>query len=98
MEDDDQLAVVDRISDILMVLSEVSTNSFFSRLPELPEDDVFHVLYRGINEMVAALAEAHERGERYKQELEDKLNTIEQQRVAIRELSTPVIEVWEGVL
>jgi rsbT co-antagonist protein RsbR len=31
-------------------------------------------------------------------ELEEKLKTIEQQRVAIRELSTPVIEIWDGVL
>jgi rsbT co-antagonist protein RsbR len=97
-EDDNQLEVVDRISDVLMVLSEVSTSSFYSRLPDLPEEDIFHVLYRAINEMVDALASAHERGERYQQELESKLATIEQQRAAIRELSTPVIEVGDGVL
>jgi len=31
-------------------------------------------------------------------ELNDKLSTIEQQRVAISQLSSPIIQVWEGVL
>src|SRR6185312_5260672 len=31
-------------------------------------------------------------------ELEAKLETIEMQQAAIRELSTPIIEVWQGVL
>src|SRR6202000_743983 len=39
-----------------------------------------------------------ERGAPCKKELEEKLGTIEVQRAAIRELSTPIIEVWEGVL
>lgn len=93
-----ELAVFDRIADILVVLSEVTSSTFYSRLPELPESDPFSVLYRGINEMVDTLAEAHARTERYQKELTEKLATIEQQRLAIRELSTPVIEVWEGVL
>jgi rsbT co-antagonist protein RsbR len=90
--------VLDRIADILMILSEVTSSTFHSRLPELPEEDPFSVLYRGINEMVDTLAETHEKGDRYQKELEEKLATIDQQRAAIRELSTPVIEVWEGVL
>jgi anti-anti-sigma regulatory factor len=31
-------------------------------------------------------------------ELEDKLQTIERQAIAIRELSTPVLEIWDDVL
>ena len=93
-----EMAALERIADILMVLSEVSSSTFLSRLPELPESDTFSALYRGVNEMADALAEAHARGERYQKELTEKLVTIEQQRSAIRELSTPVIEVWEGVL
>jgi rsbT co-antagonist protein RsbR len=89
---------LDRIADALIVLSEVTTSVFFSRLPELPESDPFSVLYKGINEMVDTLAETHEKSERYQKELTEKLATIEQQRMAIRELSTPVIEVWQNVL
>jgi len=90
--------VLDRIADILMILSDVTSNNFASRLPELPEEDPFSVLFRGVNEMVDTLAETHSRSERYQLELTEKLATIEQQRAAIRELSTPVIEVWQAVL
>ena len=34
----------------------------------------------------------------YQRELEDKLDTIARQRAAISELSTPVIEIWKGVI
>jgi rsbT co-antagonist protein RsbR len=34
----------------------------------------------------------------YERELEAQLSTIEKQRAAIKELSTPMIEVWAGVL
>lgn len=90
--------VLDRIADILVILSEVTSQVFHSRLPPLPEDDSFSVLYHAINETVQELANAHARSEKYQAELADRLATIEQQREAIRELSTPVIEVWEGVL
>ncbi len=93
-----ELTVYDRIADILLVLSEVTSNLYVSRLPQLPEDDPFSALYKGINETVEALAEAHKSSSQYRDELEAKIRMIEQQREAIRELSTPVIEVWRGVL
>jgi len=88
----------DLIADILVVLSEVTSGQFSSRLPELPETDPFHALFRGINETVEHLANARAQSEQYQEQLEEKLRTIEQQAIAIRELSTPVIEVWSGVL
>jgi rsbT co-antagonist protein RsbR len=88
----------DRIADILIILSEVSCSNFTTRLPELEESDPFSTLYAAINEMADSLAHASEHAERYQNELSEKINTIEEQRAAIRELSTPVIEVWEGVL
>ena len=90
--------VIDRIADVLMVLSDVTNGNFDWQLPALPETDTFSVLFQGINEMAATLAEANAQNERYQHELREKLATIEQQRLAIRELSTPVIEVWDGVL
>lgn len=36
--------------------------------------------------------------ERAARDAEEKLRTIERQRLAIEDLSTPIIEVWEGVL
>ncbi len=45
-----------------------------------------------------ALTEALAKHEAANRELEAKLETIERQQAAIRELSTPIIEVWAGVL
>ena len=64
----------------------------------MPETSPFHSLYQSVNETVQALADANQRMVDYQRELESKLDTIERQRAAIRELSTPVIELWEGVL
>lgn len=89
----------DRISDALVVLSEVTAGDLTARLADdLPEDDPFHVLYLGINEMVEALGAADRRKRSYQAELEEKLATIDRQKIAISELSTPVIELWSGVI
>jgi rsbT co-antagonist protein RsbR len=67
------------------------------RVPEDP-DSPLGTLLTGINEMIETLRQEKERGIAYQAELEEKLSMIERQRAAIRELSTPVMEVWEGVL
>ena len=89
----------DRIEDVFRVISEVGRGDYSLRLrDDLPEHDPFHRLFAGVNEMIAALAAQEQRNIDYQRELEDKLSTIEAQRVAIRELSTPIMEVWEGIL
>jgi rsbT co-antagonist protein RsbR len=50
------------------------------------------------NALVEGLVQARQRTKRYQRELEEQIATIEKQRAAIRELSTPIIEVWTGVL
>src|SRR5215211_1896806 len=91
--------ILEHIVDVLMVLSEVTSNDFSSRLQtSLPDDHPISALYKGINETVASLAAAHERMLAYQRELEEKLDTIARQRAAISELSTPVIEIWKGVI
>ena len=91
--------ILDHILDVLVVLSEVTTNDYSSRLEtSLPDDHPISALYKGINETVESLANAHQRMVAYQSELEEKLDTIERQRAAISELSTPVIEIWNGVI
>src|SRR3954468_22856892 len=91
--------ILDNILDVLVVLSEVTTNDYSSRLQTtLPDDHPISALYKGINETVESLANAHQRMVAYQNELEEKLGTIERQRAAISELSTPVIEIWNGVI
>jgi rsbT co-antagonist protein RsbR len=48
--------------------------------------------------MIASLSGEQEKSRAYQAELEEKLATIEKQRAAIRDLSTPIMEVWDGVL
>lgn len=91
--------VSDSIADILLTLADVGAGDYAVRLStDLPETDPFGALRVAINEMVASLAQEQARARTYQAELEDKLATIELQREAIRDLSTPIMEVWDGVL
>ncbi len=91
--------VYDKIADLLMVLSDVASGDFTNRVDSgFPDTHPLGALCVGINDMIESLRQEQERNEQYRGELEEKLHTIEQQRSAIRELSTPVMEVWEGIL
>ncbi|HVH45642.1 MAG TPA: STAS domain-containing protein [Labilithrix sp.] len=91
--------ILERVADILIVLANISGGDFASRLEtDLPEDHPLSLLFEGINSMVDSLQTAREQSATYQKELEEKLSTIEVQRAAIKELSTPIIEVWNGIL
>lgn len=91
--------LLERIADILLVVADVGSGDYSARLTsDLPPDHPISTLYDGINQMIESLQKEQRRSAAYQQELEEKLATIELQRAAIRELSTPIIEVWEGVL
>jgi rsbT co-antagonist protein RsbR len=91
--------ILESVADALLVLSNVGYGDYTTRL-ELKEGDNSPLasLYAGINDMIAALGLEQEKSQRYQQDLEGKLATIERQRIAIQELSTPIMEVWDGVL
>lgn len=95
----DEDEILDSVADALLVLSNVGLGDYTSRL-ELKEGDTSPLasLFSGINEMIATLAAEEEKNRAYQQDLEGKLATIERQRIAIQELSTPIMEVWDGVL
>lgn len=91
--------MLERIADILLVVAGVGSGDYLTRLKsDFPDDHPLSTLYEGINQMIESLRTEQERSAAYQRELEDKLATIEMQRAAIRELSTPIIEVWDGVL
>lgn len=97
--EDDYPELYDHITDILMLLSEVTAGEYTSRLEfDLPDDDPISALARGINDTVDSLAEKDRRVQTTQSELEAKIRMIERQQMAIRELSTPIIEVWDSVL
>ena len=89
----------DKIADILLVLADVASGDFSNRLPSvLPDTHPLGALCIGINEMIDSLAAEQKRSAEYRTEIEEKLAMIERQQEAIRELSTPIMEVWDGIL
>lgn len=95
----EELEFYDNLSDVLMVLSDVASGDYAARIEiEFPENHPFGALARGLNETFGVLQAAHDRSQRYQKELEEKLAMIERQREAIRELSTPIMEVWESIV
>jgi rsbT co-antagonist protein RsbR len=98
-ESDLAAEMLEHIADILLVVADVGNGDYTTRLKsQFPEEHILSTLYEGINHMVASLEMEQQRALTYQKELEEKIGTIEIQRAAIRELSTPIIEVWEGVL
>ncbi len=90
--------VLDRIADVLLTLSEVSVGIYKRLETELPSSHPVGALFQGVNEMIDALERERQTNANYQRELEEKLQTIERQRSSIRELSTPIIEIWDRIL
>lgn len=92
-------AVVESVADALLTLANLELGDYDTRLEVDPNDQgPLASLYRGINSMIETLGAEEQRSRAYQAELEEKLATIEKQREAIRDLSTPIMEVWDGVL
>lgn len=91
--------MLESVADALLTLASVGEGDYTMQLDIREEDPgPLASLYAGINEMIESLRAEQENSMAYQAELEEKLATIEKQRAAIRELSTPVMEVWDGVL
>ncbi len=89
----------EHVVDALLVLANIGYGDLDRHVEvRMPAETPLGALLTGINEMIDALRAARDRNQAIQAELEEKLATIAAQRAAIRELSTPVIEVWEGVL
>ncbi len=87
------------IGEILAALVDVSNGDLSRRLEvRYPEAHPIGALTQSVNMMMDELAEARAQSQAYLVELQEKLAAIERQQAAIQELSTPIIEVWRGVL
>jgi rsbT co-antagonist protein RsbR len=87
------------------VLTRVADGDLEQRIDIGSADDAFSALEIGINFMILDIRATmdsnraqEQRLRRQAEELAAKLLKIEEQEAAIRELSTPVIEVWDDVL
>lgn len=65
---------------------------------DYPETHPVGALTSSLNTMMQALDESRRQSSISLTELSEKIETIERQQAAIQELSTPIIEVWPGVL
>jgi rsbT co-antagonist protein RsbR len=90
--------ILDKIADVLLALSEVSIGLYRRLDTDLPLDHPVGALFQGVNEMIESLQREKQNNANYQRELEEKLQTIERQRSSIRELSTPIIEIWDRIL
>jgi rsbT co-antagonist protein RsbR len=90
--------ILDKIADVLMTLSEVSLGIYRRLETDLPSTHPVGALFQGVNEMIESLQREKASNASYQRELEEKLQTIERQRSSIRELSTPIIEIWDRIL
>jgi rsbT co-antagonist protein RsbR len=86
-------ASIDDFDACLNLLRSGEGEDSFSEL-----ETAFTIFIEELKEAKRALREAMTDHEVANRELAAKLETIEMQQAAIRELSTPIIEVWAGVL
>ena len=99
----------DRLQRIIQGLSYATVDKFAACLDLLrtggqKDDDfgelemAFTVFVEELSSAKTALKDTLNKHEQANRELEMKLQMIEMQQAAIRDLSTPIIEVWAGVL
>lgn len=95
----DEERMLEHVMDALIVLSNVAQGALDAEI-RVPQDvdAPIKAIFEGTNDMIRSLARETARTVDYQRELEDKIATIEKQKLAIAELSTPVMEVWDGVL
>ena len=87
------------VASMVDALGSVENGDLTARVEvTLPPNEPVGALVACINKMVSMLADRRDETHSYQREIEGQIETIEKQRAAIRELSTPVIEIWPGVL
>ena len=89
----------ERVVDALLVLSEVGFGDYDVELRmDFKSKHPFNPVFASLNELIGSFGAEQEQSMAFRRDLEEKLLVVEKQRAAIRELSTPIIELWEGVL
>jgi rsbT co-antagonist protein RsbR len=87
------------IGEFFSALRAVDAGDISARVPErFDKTEPLAALATTVNTIIERLGRVRADTQRYGRELEEQLATIEKQRAAIKELSTPMIEVWAGVL
>jgi rsbT co-antagonist protein RsbR len=87
------------IAEFLAVLRATDGGDASARVPaRFAETEPMTALATAVNSIIERLERVRAETQRYERELDEQVATIDKQRAAIKELSTPMIEVWAGVL
>ncbi|MCE9669333.1 STAS domain-containing protein [Myxococcus stipitatus] len=95
---------LERIRDVLAMISLGEFDPDQHLIPVEGHDtfasfeDTINLFARQLHASVKENEQSIRKLDATRRELEEKLSTIEKQRLAIRDLSTPIIELWEDVL
>lgn len=96
-----------RIEKMVEVLSYASVGAFSEALEraQVQQEDTFGTLEEAMRLVVSELHQAREQTdnamralEKSRSELEEKLETIENQRMAIQDLSAPILDIWDDIV
>jgi rsbT co-antagonist protein RsbR len=99
LSDDELDEIRETVADALLLLSNVAQGDTSLQLEvDTHGSNPLSFLLSSINDLISTLGTEQEQSFAFRRELEEKLEMVEQQRAAIRSLSTPIIEVWSGVL
>lgn len=89
----------ERIERIETILSIAAGGNFDTNLDiDTKSPDLLTSVEMGINLLISDLGEEFRKSKTRAEELEEKLDLIEKQRLAIEQLSTPIIKIWDWVL
>jgi rsbT co-antagonist protein RsbR len=88
-----------RIEQMLEAIGRASAQDFSFRLAISNVPDALQALESAVSTLVLELAETKERNRAQIREIELKNHEIaERQSMVLRELSTPIIAIWDGIL
>lgn len=99
--------LVERFAAVVDALSHASVGEFAAARESLriEREDEFGEIEATISIFLSELQETRDANEKAmaalassRDELRRQLDTIERQRIAIRDLSTPIIDLWDGII
>lgn len=87
------------IASMMTAIDAIADGNLRARLENAESSpEPLKALADGVNRIVLAWRAAELRGRKTKRALEEKVAMVEAQAVAIRELSTPIMQIWRDVL
>lgn len=87
------------VDSALVALAKVCDGQLDQRLDaSLSTEHPLYALFAAMNQVLVLLEDEQQRSISRRDELDEKRVTVELQSTALRKLSTPIMEIWEGVL